>query len=70
MYVLGMYAHLHVHVIHMYYAYVYLHMLACVREHTYVCMGRVEVSVKCFLLTFYLLRQFLAELTAHRFLLV
>lgn len=63
MYVLGVYAHLHVYVIHMYYACVYLCMLTCVCvcEYTYVCMGRVEVKVKCFLLP---------ELTALRYQLV
>lgn len=70
MYVLGMYASLHVYVIHMYYACVYLRMLACVCEYTYVCMGTVEVNVKCFLLPFYLLRQSLAEFTALRYQLV
>lgn len=34
-----------------------MHACMCVCEYTDVCMGRVEVNVKCFLLLFYLLRQ-------------
>lgn len=41
--------------------FMHAYMCVCVCEYTYVCMGRVEVKVKCFLLP---------ELTALRYQLV